>query len=68
MPKRNGNGEGIVIDGKDGEMVNKEKMIDVLRAWNQKEKGEKMARNKECNYITKGEWVQMRNNETMCLL
>jgi hypothetical protein len=26
-------------------MVNKEKMIDVLRAWNQKEKGEKMARN-----------------------
>ncbi len=45
MPKRNGNGEGIVIDGKDGEMVNKEKMIDVLRAWNQKEKGEKMARN-----------------------
>jgi hypothetical protein len=32
LPKRNGNGEGIVIDGKDGEMVNKEKMIDVLRA------------------------------------
>ncbi len=68
MPKKNGSGEFIVIDGKDGEMVNKEKMIDGLKASSQKEKGEKMARNKECNDVIKGEWVQMRNNETMCLL
>jgi len=62
LPKKNGSGENIVVDGKDGEMVNKEKMIDGLRASNQKEKGKKMARDMECNDVTKGKWVQMKNN------
>jgi hypothetical protein len=68
LPKKYGNGEGIVVDGKDGEMVNLEKMRDGLKASSQKEKGKKMARDKECNDVTKGKWVQMKNNETMCLL
>ncbi len=49
-------------------MVNLEKMRDGLKASSQKEKGKKMARDKECNDVTKGKWVQMKNNETMCLL
>ncbi len=65
--KYNGSGENIVIDGKDGEMVNKEKLIDGLKASSQKEKGGGMARDKECNDIVKGEWVQMKKIETMCL-